>query len=167
MTYLIVSLAVFFIAVFLHVITHRLFADRGIKSYKTVLVLVFGIIINLFLMLLIAITPSCSLKLPLTGILLNGLLTCLYTAFFTSVYLGDESPASRIVKLVSAKNKMTEKEILNEFSDKILVFKRLDDLVNSGHTEQKGRRYIITKRGFRLNRVINWYRSILRWDWGG
>lgn len=171
MIYLVASFFTFLLMTFLHIFLFRFLAQRGVKTLRTVGVYLFGFIISLFIFGFFQTLANPKTifwwPLPLTSIVLYSQLSFLYLIFFTSPYLGDESPAAKIIFLVKKNGRLSYEKIKREFSDEELVIKRLDDLVKSGLIIRQKDNYYSAKSGQRLARIINFYRRLLHWGKGG
>jgi len=80
---------------------------------------------------------------------------------------GDESPSSKIILLVAKYKNLALNELLSNFSDQQLVYKRLDDLVKAGLIEKINNRYFAKPKGKLLIRLIEIYRAVLNWNQTG
>lgn len=167
MSYILISVSIYIVSVIVHVLIHRILRQRGIRTFKTVLVFLIGFIVNTAILFYLAGAPGCGLKLPLTAGVLFALLSSLYVIFYTSPYLGDESPATKVIAILGVKKKMNSLQIMGEFSDSQLIIKRLNDLKRDGLVEMKNNRYCCTDKGMKLVDLIDMYRKLLRWDRGG
>lgn len=175
MTYIFFSLFVFTVCVLLHVLLYRFLAARGIQTFKTIAVFALGFMVDAVLVIASFTANTASgqgagislMPLPLTSILLFAVLAALYVIFFTSPFLGDVSPSGKILFLIEEKGELSYKELQEHFTDEKLIIKRIHDLLQEGLIENKNNRYYATKRGERLARFLDKYRSLLHWGKGG
>lgn len=134
----------------------------GIKI-QSALLFMLGFLVYSFLCFQIQIQNP----LYITGGALYVFSAILHFIYFTSPYLGDKSPSSEILFLLSGKKRMNYKEILNSFHDEQLIKKRIEDLHRGGYIVKKGDGYAATKKGFLLFGIIAAYKNFIKWNTGG
>ncbi len=175
MIYLAISFFLFGCTAFFHVLLHRVLTNHGMKTFWTTTVFLFGFLFTFWLLFAPLalfgdnnrISSWIFIPLPLTASLSYILLSTIYIVFFASPYAGISSPSFKILALVDRYPKLTKKEILRHFSDGELVDKRLHDLVRLGSVYKQGERYFVSLQGKKIDRVVDWYRELLRWNAGG
>lgn len=153
MSYILISVSIYIVSVIVHVLIHRILRLMGIRTFKTTTVFIIGFLVNS--------------AVAINGSFLFALLSILHIIFYTSPFLGDESPVTKIVELLRVNKRMSFQRIAGAFSDTTLVVKRLKDLERSGLIEIKNNRYFVTNRGKKLFNLIDVYRKFLHWDRGG
>lgn len=151
MVYIPASLGVFAVMVILHVCLHRALARWGIVTVKTIAIYSLGFF----------------LPLPLTGIMLYGLLVGGYLLFFLSYYWEGQSPSAKILAVVKAHGAREYHQILARFSNKELFDTRLKVLEQSGYIRKRQGVYVVQCKGALLVKLFTGYRTLLRWDKGG
>lgn len=154
MNYVIASIVIFFLCVFLHVLTHRILVVTHKRSVWSYAIFSIGFIICV---LFVRFAP-----LYLSVITLYCLLVLFYAILTATPYLGDESPSSKILLIVRRLKEVSRRQILAYFSQHLLVDKRLDDLEKSGWITVKNNRCYLSRSGKRIARWIGFYRSILQ-----
>lgn len=162
---MIITIAIFFVTVLAHI-----FLFRKINSGKrmTLPVFIAGFIMVTVLNLFILKSANYDLKewrqvyLPFSSIFIFILLTGSYFILLTSVFLDDESPSTKIYSLIRRKEKMGLSDLINQFSNKTLIIKRLHELEKAGFVYKK-RKYQILPKGKILVSLINHYKNTLGW----
>lgn len=149
MLYLLLSFIFFLLTALVHVLVKRL----------TILPL--GFVLNAIFMFWI------NKPLPLTGIVIYGLLVFLYVIYFKSINLNEPSPSAAIYLLIKNQGEQTEREVLSKFSDKRLVINRLTDLEMEGFIKKREGRLYLTSKSFYLIKFFIFYSKILGLKEGG
>lgn len=160
---IVLTIITFLLTVFCHIILHRWLQKYGYKTFKTIVIFFIGFFINAWILL----SPFYVFTFSFSAIVLYGLLSLVYILLFTSPYLEDLSPSFSIILLLNRYHMLRSNEIMNNFSDKIVIVKRLEALVHSGKIRKNNSRYIITTSGRRIIGFIDLYRRILGWEFGG
>jgi predicted transcriptional regulator len=81
--------------------------------------------------------------------------------------MGDLGPSYKIIFLIHKHKNMTEKKILDSFSNQELIFGRLKYLTNQGLIKKNNSCYSILPKGKLIYKLISNYRQILNWPLGG
>lgn len=160
MTSLLISLLSYVIFVGIHVILHRYLVRIDKKTFASVLVFFIGLLIHAGISFLF-------LPLPWTSITLYGLLSWLHIVIFTESYYGDMGPSRQILAALKEKKAMTYQEIVNLFSDHVLIEKRIHNLQHDGLVTGDKSRLQATGRGLKLHRLLESYRALLQWKSSG
>jgi hypothetical protein len=158
-----ISILIFFITLFLHILYRRRGKIHDKFSMIIYLDFLFGFILNICI--IIFISPQFILNKDnfiFTSILLNGLFTLAYIIFITSPIMGEDSPSSEIVLMARKYGSITAKMVRNELHEDILVKRRLDDMVRAKWIKYKNSRYYILYRGKLLSKLIGIYRDLLK-----
>jgi hypothetical protein len=160
---LVITILIFIFAAISHILIHRLLVQMGVATFKTMLV--FGVLFGLLIFLLYFIFPVEKVAdIRYSSIIFYILLSMAYIVVTATPSLGDESPSSRIILFIKKSGSLTKKEIIGDFSDKLLVEKRISDLLKSEYIRKQDQRFIITQNGKKLMILINLYWKILRWE---
>lgn len=139
---------IFLTACSLHVFIHRILYFLNRKSLVSLIIFAAGF-------LFIPETPF-----QFSSRILYGLLSLLASLFYLTPYLGGETPASMILDALHTKKRMTEKDILDLFSDYGLIHKRVEDLVQSGLLMREGKILFLSSVGNFSVRAIVLYQKI-------
>ncbi len=164
------SIFIFISTVVVHVYLHRLLKRHSINTLKTIFIFPIGVIGTVLIVFTQDHLPSGSLwtlPLPLTSLALYGLMATLHVMLFASYFFNAESPSAKLLFMVRRKGALARHRIFSSFSNESLILKRLEGLVVSGYARKKGAAWTITPKGARAASLIEWYRSLLRWDKGG
>lgn len=170
---LLLSFIIYFIAIVLHIVVHRLLVSKGIVTFKTISIFGAALILNAWILLAFALEGFTSMhlllsiRLPLFALVSSFLAMLLYVLFFTSPFWGEESPSIKIFFLVKRNKRMLRSTIMNNFTNDDIINKRLNFLVNSEHISQRKNVYYANLKGKKLLTLIEIYRKILRWHEGG
>ncbi len=156
---LILSLAVFTVFFFLHVIIHRVSAGFGLVQIVYATVFLAGFII------LVLVTRT--MPLPVAAAFLYILLVASHFLFFFSFYFEGESPSVGLMTILKVRGPLKESQLHEYFSEEALFGNRLKMLADAGYIEIRDDRYIITKKGKIFAGLFENYRRLLRWDKGG
>ncbi len=157
---LFLSFVSYLIAVFFHVLIHRYLVRIGKKTFASVGVFLFGLILH-------AVIAFRFSELPSTSIVLYGLLSWLHIIIFTESYYGDMGPSRKILSTLRTQGSMREKEIIDCFSNQVLIGNRLDHLCDDGLVLKKNGRYFPSPKGARLHHWLEQYRQLLNWQSSG
>jgi len=152
---------IFSFAAIAHVFLYRLLTRLKIKSFRSVLIFAAGFLI------LISANFGTEKPTPLSGGILYIFLTGIYLVYFGSVYIGEESPSADIFAMVKKEKELTKAEIRNKFSDRIVIGKRLENLIDSGLVSKRGENYKLSGRGNIIAFLFDAFRQILGWRQGG
>ena len=104
---------------------------------------------------------------PLSTVLFYLLLSGTHFIFFTSPYLGDEGPSSKIYFLLKNKGQLDFNKLLKYFSDEEFGGKRGRDFKGSGMIKKTAGSFRVTGKGKFLCGLIKTYRRLLNWELGG
>ena len=126
----------------------------------------FGVFL-LFLPAVYLVSIFLPVRWPLSTVLFYLLLSGTHFIFFTSPYLGDEGPSSKIYFLLKNKGQLDFNKLLKYFSDEELVVKRIRDLTGSGMIKKTAGSFRVTGKGKFLCGLIKTYRRLLNWELGG
>lgn len=160
MNYFWYSLMIFILSVLLHILICRFFDKLQIRSFKSVLIFPLGLFI------LILPNPWKD-DFILTPVAVYILFSIIWSLLFISVYYRDVSPTFKILSLAGRKKRFSLKEVTGIFSDRELIFNRLEGLISSGQIKKNKDSYYVTAKGVKLIFLINIYRKILNWNQGG
>ena len=172
MYYIFISLSVFILTVFFHILIHRYLASRNVITFRTVLVFPLGSLIAMYIVLIfhaqfVGTTNSIWFSYaPVSTIIVNVLATLLYIMLFASFFLEGESPSGKILFMIR-RGPLRPSRILQKFTDTSIIGRRLELLVTSGLVEKNHSFYRLTPKGKLLIKFLTVYRNILRWDFGG
>jgi hypothetical protein len=108
-----------------------------------------------------------TIECPASSLLLFLLLCGVYFIFLTSVFLADESPATKIISQIKKHGRLNHRKIQGYFSDSVLIVKRMQELVRLGWINEKRGLYRLLPKGIFIMRFISLYRNILAWERGG
>lgn len=100
------------------------------------------------------------ITLPLSGTLLYILLSALAILFYVSISLGTELPSSIILRSFKRKKKQKLSDLTVLFTDRGLIVKRIDDLIQSTLITRSGGSLKLTGRGKIVWNVIEAYRRV-------
>lgn len=171
MLYIFFSLTIFVLTIVLHITLANLFPRYLDKSRNTLITYIFGLFINISLILylwqLFRLYDSNNLWfLPLPGvaIFLYVLLSLAYLIFFLSPFMGEVSPTSTIVLLLKSANQLSKKKIASYFTDYNLVDKRLEKMIVLGWIIKSRDTYLSTYKGGMIAKIIKFYRKLLGWN---
>jgi hypothetical protein len=156
------TIGYFLLIVIIHIIIHRLLMLLGRASIKSVVVLGVGYILSLIIWLnnYVLIKFSDFLLMSIVYILL----TSSYVLLIASPCLGDEGPSSRILMKVMRSPGSSQKEIENEFDDRLLINKRILEMKQSGLIKERTNIYYLTSKGKMFIGIIAIIRNILGWN---
>ena len=87
--------------------------------------------------------------------------------FYLTIVLGGETPSSMILDALSTARSMSEKELYKLFSEKQLIWKRIDDLKGSTLIAFDGEKIVCTPKGLSIVRIMSWYRWVFHRQLGG
>jgi hypothetical protein len=97
---------------------------------------------------------------PLTSLTIYGLLSGLTIQFYIPIFRGTEIPTSIIISSFIKKKQQTLDDLVGQFSNSSLIWKRIDNLAQAGFVTQTGSRVYITWKGSILARGIAAYQNI-------
>ena len=147
------SVIVFFINSLVHIVFHKLLKAFGVKTFYSLLIYLVGIWV------LLNLQPLLS-GLILTSILLYILLVGVYSLYYTVAVKQYDSPTSRLLTLVRDKGKLTEKELLRQFTFEDLVLSRVRDFEKSHVLYERNNRLFTAGPGRLLYTLMQIYRLI-------
>ena len=105
--------------------------------------------------------------LPFTSLLFFGLLTCVYTILFLSIYLHQNSPSTKMYVLIRKNRSMSIKDILKHFSEEEMIAPRLADLARTGYISKQKGIYRVLSSGKKVDKYLSFYRKLLKWESSG
>jgi len=108
-----------------------------------------------------------TIECPVSSFFLFLLLCGVYFIFLTSVFLADESPATKIISQIKKHGWLTRGQIQGYFSDSVLISKRILELRRIGWINERRGLYRLLPKGIFIMRFISLYRNILAWERGG
>jgi len=154
---------------------HRILMIIGKRTFATVHVLTVGCMINATVIYFLyrslsPISQNGSLwfyPIPVSASVLYILLYFAYIIYSVSPYLGQEGPTSRILMLFRKHQKLTEQQLIAAFTDKEIIFDRIDDLVRSKCVTKRGTYILLSPVGSIIARGILKYRTVLGIQRGG
>lgn len=155
----VVSVVAFVSAGFLQVILHRVLFTRGVRSAKTFLVYPIGSIA-----LLAWLLTATDVSLPMSAFFLYLLLSAVAVIFFITPVLGDTAPTSRILSYLREHRRASARSLVQLFSDKEMIEKRLDDLRAAGLVRVHGGRYTASTTGKLVARAVRGYLALIAWE---
>ncbi|OGG08685.1 hypothetical protein A2154_01695 [Candidatus Gottesmanbacteria bacterium RBG_16_43_7] len=159
---LLISVLIFLIGVFLHVLIYRIILTFGVRSFSSAAV--FVLILAVYIILLF-FTPQYLpvVEYKITSVMVYISLSVSYLALSASLILGDESPSSKIVLEVERHPGIKQNDLIKLFSDSKLVDKRLEDMLSSGMIAKHNQSYTILLRGRLLVFYVSSYHNLLGW----
>lgn len=163
MVTLLVSIILFLLTLFVHVIAYRKVKKFKSDTQVTLLIFLIGSIISAFFICWLSKNKYFSI-LPLTSIFIYLLLSLIFIIFFLYTYLVEEGPSSTILSVLKKKRKIPEQQIYDYFSDSRLIGSRMKDLLKQGIVIEKNKRILIQKKGKLIADLINIYRKMLGWQ---
>lgn len=95
-----------------------------------------------------------------SSILLYLLLSAIFSFLYVGVILGGETPSSMILHALASRPGMTKSAIESLFSEKQLVWKRIEDLRASGLVAITSQGVVGTKKGMQFARMIAAYETL-------
>lgn len=172
MIYLVISVLVFLVTIPVHIIIHRILLYFDSLSFKTVIVFLLGLIVDVVLVFSLYLSNReavniWNMPLPYTAVIFYLLLTAVYMIFYTSPFLGNISPSTEILLLLRRYKKMSYQKILSCFTGKELVLDRLKSLEEAKLIKYHQYRYTILPAGRRIVLFFVWFRKLLNWNRGG
>jgi hypothetical protein len=176
MIFLLVTIFIFFIFASSHIFLHKFLVARGAVTFHSIWIHGFGFLVSgaVIYTLLISkygqqerFSDWITLSLPLTSLVMYLLAAVIQAIFFTGPYLSDEAPSAKILTTLSVNKRMSEREIQNMFSNRVLVLKRIDDLYKGQMIVRKKGKLLMTDKGNNTATVLETYRNILGWGKGG
>lgn len=154
------SILVYLCFVCVHVFLHRYLVRIGKKTFASVGVFFIGLVVH-------SAVAFRFYPLPLTSIVLYGLLSWLHVIVYTESYYGDMGPSRKILAALRKKREMTEQEIIGLFSNQVLIKKRIQHLQQDDVVREKNGYLLATEKGLRLHRLLEGYRALLKWESSG
>lgn len=151
---LLLAFLIFFIAVTVHAIVHRLLLRIKIVTLRSIIVYLLGLFVLSYIVF------SYQLPIPFTGIVIYLLLSSIIMFFYFAICLGGDTPSAKIIASFHHKTTQTFEDILGLFTDDILIWKRIADLEVTHFIYKHNNTYTVTKRGAVLVLIAHWYRSI-------
>ncbi len=162
---ILVTILVFFFTSLSHILLYKTVGEKTITGVR----LFFTVYFVGFLVELIVVTwilpKNCSL--PLSSILFYLLATGIYFILYIGAFLGDESPATKIFNRIRKTGQATHRELVNCFSDKELIFKRIDEMKKVGWISEKKGSYSLTPKGLTIMKIVSFYQKLLKWERSG
>lgn len=133
-----------------------------ILLYRRVRVTIVGVIFVYALgtLLLCVFGKIGLIALPWSSVFLYILLSAAAVLFYFATSLGTEIPTSIILKSFKRKKMQTIEELIALFTDKGLIFDRIDDLIQSKMVKRQEQKLKLTWRGNIIWRVLETYRWI-------
>lgn len=161
MRYLLISLFVYFLTIFMHLLFSRL--KFSSKDQVNVLWLL-GCLGAVFYWNGTAISPQGAQSLwstPMRGscLALYLLLLFPYYIFFTNANY--DSPSQMIMVLLKKRGGCSREELLREMTPQRLIISRLDDLREEGFIGNEGGKYSLRPKGLWLMRFMKVYKNII------
>ena len=159
------ALSVFFwlIATILVIICHRILKAHGIRTPKTLLIFLFGLLILTAVILFRIYQGGSSASMPLSAVLLYIALTVPTVTFLTTPVLGEQGPTSKILSLFRQRPLWRSPDIVSHFSDQEVYERRLKSLIDAGIARVRRGNYRLTERGAVVYRWLRLY-SLLTGD---
>lgn len=99
-------------------------------------------------------------RLPLSSGLLYIELSCVAIVFYLAVSLGTETPTSIILASFRRKKRQTFSDLTDLFTDSGLIYKRVDDLIQSKLVERSGNTLKLTGGGKIVWNIMEFYRLV-------
>lgn len=147
-------LGMFSITVLVHSLIHHLW--RRVAKPPIALLALYGIGV------LYAI-----IKLPISLAAIYVLLSVISAILYVGVLVEGETPTSLILSSFARDKTQTITSLMSLFTEDMLLWRRLRDLMASGLVERRGTRYMITKKGAWIVRCIRWYMFVTGRPLGG
>jgi hypothetical protein len=160
---IIITLILFILSVIIHILFHKLLLMFGIKTFKGVIVFIPLLIILIIICTLFPDPIVDKIDFRLTAYFLYILMVLSYILMISSPILGDESSSSKIINLLKVKS-FSEYELNHFFSNKILIKKRIDDLIKSNLIILNKNIYYCTNKGKFIAWFFKVYRSLMGWN---
>lgn len=137
-----------------HRMIHMAGRKRHAISLGTVSVYLIGIVPLIILLQLI------HSDIVFSSLLLYLLLSAILSFLYVGVILGGETPSSMILHAFKSRPRMSLSQIESLFSEKQLIWKRIEDLRSSGMVEITPTFIVCTKKGMQYARIITAYETI-------
>lgn len=174
MIYLLVSFSIFFVFTLFHIILHRILVKKGILTMKTALIFIPGLLADTYIIYqlngifgnltdYLSVSTMWLIPIPLSAILFYILLTAILVIFYTHPAMNYVSPSTVILRILE-KKKMTHKELMSHFSDKMLISDRLKNLQESGLINLRSDRLRASPHGAQIALFREYYRKIFGWS---
>lgn len=144
----------FILSFILHAIVHRTLVRRGQVARISVLSYAIGGVVVALLF------HQYALSYPLSSLMLFILLSLVIIYFYFALSLGGETPASMILASYAKKKRQTKIQLVSLFTDHGLLWKRLDDLEQSGCICHKQGKYMPTAKGKVIIFAISVYQFV-------
>jgi hypothetical protein len=154
----------FFVCLIIHACIHRILLKKKIISLAVLAIYMIPMIVFAFAVLgyiqLPRILLEDSMHVPLTAFVLYFLLVCVTSIFYLGVVLGGETPSSMMIAAFTKEPRLTPEKLARLFTEKGLLWKRIDDLVNTGMIYKQKGKYRIKPQAMYIARCIVWYQQL-------
>jgi hypothetical protein len=157
----VIPIGIFFAVFVCHIIIHRMLYSRGVVTFASMAVYLTGLI------LLYGVWKSGNLTLPLASVVLYILCVTSFAPHYMAVTLEGETPAYAIMKAFIRKKTQTLRALVSLFTEKGLLWDRIDALTASGLVKKSGSRFIITDSGATISALFSVYRQLFHRGAGG
>jgi hypothetical protein len=151
---LLLVVGVFVLFIYIHRVLHMYLKKHLMLSYTVTLSYLFGLIPLTILLYFIGSEVIYS------SIILYLLLSLLMSFLYLGVVLGGETPSSMILNALKNNPHMTKEQILSIFSEKILIWKRIEDLSRAGLIKIRESNITATTKGKNITRYIKLYETL-------
>lgn len=149
-------LFVFAYVFIIHIILHRMLLRVRTVTLKTLIVYPAGLFVLLYFRV------AGYFEVPLYFLMLYTMVSILISVLYLGVYLGGQTPASMILDAYAKKKSYTQKQLLSLFSEDMLLWKRLDDLLRAKFVKTNHIGYAVTSKGYAIFRFFHAYQHLIR-----
>lgn len=155
-----ITLAYLLLIIFLQILYVRNFSKHDSRVRDTAIIFFLGLII--FAYVVTEELQNIYSLYRLTNIILYLLLIADYFVLILSPLLGDESPSGSIIRVLNTSHKIKKNVLTNKFSNKLLIYNRIDKLICNKLVQERNRKYFSSEKGLLAAKLIQIYRTLLR-----